>query len=97
MNKVKYPNVSIGGFASRGSRQMDMQACPLGSLLRENKNNGRYQTTGLTLLILLVVLFIFKYAIYMNKSGNFPTIKQSITKIVRKSKEIFFFVQYYIL
>ena len=32
---VKYPDASIGVFDPRGSRQMDMPACPLGSLLAE--------------------------------------------------------------
>ena len=31
------PDASIGAFDPRGSRQMDMRACPLGSLLRGNK------------------------------------------------------------
>ena len=35
--EVKYPAASCGVFDSRGSRQMDMQACPLGSLPAEIK------------------------------------------------------------
>ena len=31
--KVKDPDASIGVLDPRGSRQMDMPACPLGSLL----------------------------------------------------------------
>lgn len=33
---------SIGGFDPRGSRQMDVRACQLGSLLRRNKYSGKY-------------------------------------------------------
>ena len=35
--EVKYPAASCGVFDSRGSRQMDMQACQLGSLPAEIK------------------------------------------------------------
>ncbi len=40
---VKYPVASCGVFDPCGSRQMDMQACPLGSLLAGIKWQWEYK------------------------------------------------------
>ncbi len=63
MRIVKYPDASIGVFDPRGSRQMDMPACPLGSLLAGIKKSRSTisfkwipQAPGLLFLLLISVL-----------------------------------------
>ena len=57
---VKYPDASIGELAPCGSRQMDMLACPLGSLPAGikviEKEQGREFFPGLVLFIKIIGL-----------------------------------------